>query len=154
MAYRQLLIPRWLDINGQTCTQSFHTVANPAPSLGSAAAVIAAMQTLTHSGLVYTQLAPVETVDDTPGSGAYPSVTDRAQIILRSDIGTVGRINVPAPVDSMFLAGSERVDFSNADVMALLSAVFAALGDPNGNPWTAAVSGKRMKIRNPSVLGG
>ena len=153
MSYRQQLIPRWIDVNGGIVTQTFHSQSDPSPPLGSLADVLTSMQAMTHCGLVYAQLAPIAVYNETPSAGAYQTVSDRAQIIVRSTAGTTGRINVPGPLESIFLPGTERVDFANPLVAGLMAAVFANLSDAYGNPWVTAVSGKRMKVVIPPPLG-
>lgn len=152
MPFRQCLVPRWVDINGGTVTQAFTTQANPAPALGTLADVLSGMQALSSCGLAFTQLSPVQTVSEAAVTGSYPLVSDRAQIILRSSNGNTGRINIPGPIAEMFLTGGQKVDFANPQVVALLSAVFANLSDPYGNPWIEAVSGQRFKVRIPNPM--
>lgn len=152
MGYRQLLVPRWLAVNGGTCTQAFTTQANPAPVLGTLQDVITALQAASHAGLAYTSLVPFNNVNEAPETGSYPSVSDRAQIILRSAAGRTGRINIPAPLDACFISGSDRVNFSHALISNLLAAVYANLCDPYGSPWVEAPSGLRYKVEIPQPM--
>lgn len=150
MAWRQALVPRWIDNAGLTCTQTFYTAANPAPVPGSAAAIITSMQAASHAGLYYYKLCPIAVVGEAAEGGDYPSVTDRLQLLFRSTAGTVGKVNIVAPLTSLFLPGGERPDFDNPTLAAVVSAFTGFASDSYGNAWETCYSGKRMKIRIPS----
>lgn len=152
--YRQTGILKWMDLKGGTRTNTVTLISNPTPTLGAFGTLKTAMQNASSCGLMYAALQPVVTVNATPNSGAYPTANDSLQLIFRSSTGSTGRLNIPGPIEELFLPDHERVDFANAKVQAIINAAYSALCDPNGNPWVTAVSGVRMNIRIPKASGG
>ena len=146
MAYRQTVVLRWRDTQKWTRTQAFYTQANPAPDFGAAGDIITALQAASHAGLYYKLISPIEFVGATPVGGDYPAVKDYLMMNFRSSAGTTGKLNVPAPVSSLFLPDHERMDPDSSLVISIRDAMFASGSDAYGNPWEALISGRRARV--------
>lgn len=154
LALRQNFILKWKDLNGGTRTQTMTTLDNATPTFGACSGLQTALVNASSCGLMFAAMQPMLNVNATPGSGPYPTAQDQLQLIFRTGVGTTGRLNVPGPIAELFLDGTDRVDFENAKVEAIVSAVFSSICDPYGNPFVKAVSGKRLKIEIPLASGG
>lgn len=149
MVWRQKLVMKWQSLDGRTTSMATNTQSNPDPGMGTLANVYAAIQAASVAGLVYAERQPVVVVSEAPVTGPYPSITDRAQILLRAADGSTGRAIIPAPLADCFQADGETVDFGDPLVIAVVNAYLANLCAPSGSPWVEAYSGKRMKLTIP-----
>jgi hypothetical protein len=153
VSYRQSLVLRWVDANGGTRAQALNTIANPAPALGTLAAVRDAIAAASHAGLLYAKLDPIAVYAPVPTTGPYQTCMDYLSMQFRTSAGTSVKINIPAPKVDLFLAGHERMDPTAGLVVAIRDAVFAAVSDSNGNPVNQLVSGMRCKLSIPPAYG-
>lgn len=112
-----------------------------------------AMQNGSDCGLWLYKMAPCEVIDEAPGDGPYPTVSDVALMIFRTSAGTTIRLNVPGPKADLFHVGSDRVNPAAPLSAAIIAAVLAALSDSNGNPATTFVSGTRQMQQVPPPVG-
>jgi hypothetical protein len=153
VAYRQTVVLRWRDAQKWTRTQAFYTQDNPAPDFGTAEAIVAAIQAASHSGLYYKLISPIELVNAEPEGGDYPSVKDYLMMNFRSTAGTTGKLNVPAPVNGLFLPDNETMDPDSDLVIAIRDAMFAAGSDAYGNAWETLISGRRARVATVNPFG-
>lgn len=70
----------------------------------------------------------------------YDNAEDAAVFTFATDSGTVAKISVPNPLDSIFLADKMTVDPANANVITFLEAINAG-GDATASPVGATASG-------------
>jgi hypothetical protein len=97
------------------------------PSGGAVAALRAAIQAVTKA------LSPrAETGSESgpsggtsPGTGDYDTIEDRATFTFRADDNSTMTYELPSPKPAIFVTNSDRVDLTNADVLAFTDFITA-----------------------------
>lgn len=81
-----------------------------------------------------------------PVVGAYPSVEDKAALRWQSaDDGSTYKMQIPAPIDSLFLPDGETVDPANALVIALTDSLSGSFCTETGGANFVFLGGKRIR---------
>lgn len=137
----------WRDGTGATAT-TFTVLADQTPALpASVTAILDAMAALSNCAYIGKAYQNAQVLADTPGTGDYPSVADRVVFKLRySGVAYPSRIEIPAPIDGIFLSDNRLVDMSNPLVEALVDALIAHAGDNAGNPVVGVEQGRRQMV--------
>jgi len=137
----------WEDVSGATCT-TFTCLADQVPAVpAEVTAILTAMAAISNCKLVGLVYQNAEANAGSLTSGAYASVADRAVFKLRyQDSRQVGRIEVPAPRDVIFLPDNATVDMDQPQVAAFVAALIANAGNHGGNPVISVDTGKRQMV--------
>jgi hypothetical protein len=93
----------------------------------------------------------------------YESVEDKMVLVFQTAFGALHRYKIPAPKATCFLADGETVDYTNADVAALVAQFVAQASSRDGDNLSASVGGYRQRVktqrkfnvftRNPTLSG-
>jgi hypothetical protein len=75
-------------------------------------------------GEVYNSIADKDDAVD----AVKDSVFDNLVILAKTALNASSRVFVPAPEGALFVAGTDQIDPTNADLAAVLAAMLAALG--------------------------
>lgn len=78
-----------------------------------------------------------------PTAAIYAGVTDRAELLFSTAAGGYYKVQVPAPVASLFLADQETVDPTAA--ATIITEAIASVVTPDGTALTAYVAGTRLR---------
>jgi len=127
----------WVDVNG---LNRFHQLQTSA----GASAVVTALLGKSHGdvlvaweGPLYVNGSPVVTTGD------YQSVSDYAELLFQTAVGTQVNVAIPAPDSAIFLADGFTVD--STQIAGIIAAVIANCVDGNGNAVTTYLGGVRQK---------
>ncbi len=148
--YNQLLIFTQTE-TGEVATNFISTQDQSTPVSTALAAIVSAYQALTGAKVVGWQWQLTQPLTASFTSTPYASIADRAQFQTKSARQT-GRIDVVAPLASIFLSDTYTVDMSNTGVVALVSALQAAAAVGTGGSAIINVpSGRRYKVLTPGA---
>jgi hypothetical protein len=145
--YNQVLI-HYVDKNGKVGTMFLTTQDQGSGGTGAYSALAAAVQQVTHCAVTAIQFQTTAQIVATASDGDYPSVLDKAVILVGISGEPKGtRIEIPGPKTTIFQADHVTVNLANTDILALQSACQAVLGDQEGHPWGAFKRGNRQMAR-------
>ena len=117
----------------------------------------------TQAGAVVTALAGLSNAQQATSHGAfnqspsaviygarstYENAEDKLVITYQSAVGSIHRLQVPAPLSTVFLADGMTMDPTNVLVTALGTATIGIITDANGNALTTLVAGVRVRRKN------
>lgn len=144
--YNQLIIFTQ-DENGNLARQFISIQDTSSPTDSALAAIVSAYDAVTAARIVGWQKQTTALYAGGLGSSPYPTVFDRAMLNTKSTTQT-GKVDVMAPVASMFAADGYTVNLSDSGVMALVAALEdgASVGVA-GNAIVQVPSGVRYKVR-------
>ncbi len=132
----------WLDVAGAYLRSgSWLAIA------GVSGALTAALQAGSNANLYLTTRGAPIVGTTTPAGSLYPYVQDIAQFVFVTAALTQVALTVPAPVASMFGAGGQTVDPTDALAAAIIAAAIGNLSDINGSPVTGFLSGTKSSRR-------
>lgn len=120
----------WRDIKGNTARNRFYVSSGGTTATQKAAAqAVATAETAISNAAFQGANGPFTNTAVPalfPGSPAtYNTVEDKAKFVFEDAGGGRHNFEVPAPVDTIFLADAETVDPANTDVVGFTSAVIA-----------------------------
>lgn len=135
----------WLDANGARTIFRINTGAG----LGTTAADLEA---LSNAGVLEYWESNVTALTPAPVAAAFQSGADRAALVFQCADGTQVTVIIPAPKAAIFMADTETVDPTNADVATFVtSAISAPITNAVGSAVTALVAGQRLpRAANPA----
>ena len=132
------------DVTGEGATMGLHfdTIVDPTSLSG----LITALDGVTIAAINGLKVvAQDHTADgDDAEAGPYDTSQDKAAFNFLNSGGGPVTIEIPAPLDDIFLTDGETIDPANTDVLAFLAQVAASVRDPNGGALTF-VGGRRVK---------
>lgn len=157
----------WRDAKGNTARTSFF-VANAGTAITEAAASdaittpLAALTNCVNAGQTGPRTNPkTEVVYGT--AATYATVEDKVVFTFQTATGDIHRMQVPAPIEAIFLADGETVDPANTLVVAFSSAFIANAVSQNGEAITFGAFGTRIRrkihrkgtnfTKNPALTG-
>lgn len=77
-----------------------------------------------HVAAVYNSVADKDNAVDAPKDSVY----DNLAILSKTALNATARFFIPAPEAGVFVAGTDQIDPTNADLAAALAAILAPLG--------------------------
>lgn len=125
----------WLDAGGRTTAILLTTNAG-------AAVVNASVASFSNAGIQQAWEGPLVVAVPAPVAAQYPGVLDRATLFFSTAAGSVVKVQIPAPLASIFLADQETVD--PAVIAALIALVIANVVTDAGVPVTSYIGGTRF----------
>jgi len=148
--YNQLLIFTQT-ADGKLGTNFISTQDQSNPASAGLAAIVTAYEALTGAKVVGWQQQLTQLVSGATSSTPYASINDRAQLKVVSATQT-SKIDIIAPLASIFLTDTYTVDMSNTGVIAMVSALQAAAAIGTGGSAILQVpSGRRYKVLTPGA---
>lgn len=114
----------------------------------------AEMQNVSNTNLLYATGAVPEVGVATPATDQYFLTTDVAVLVFQTVAGGRVVVVIPGPKASIFDAGGNTVDPTNADIISLIASVVGTLTDSGGNLVTAYSTGVRSSRRTEWYTGG
>lgn len=127
----------WVDTTGKTR----QTIANV--SVGTVAALQAALSTLSNGGVTQFWEGIQNNVAVTPTAARFPNVQDSADLVYGAADGSLVRITLPAPKHAIFLADLETVDPTT--IVVVSAAVIGIMPTGTGALVTHYVGGVRRR---------
>jgi hypothetical protein len=146
--FLNIAVPVWQDKNAKQTEQYLTPQAQTPVSLGPVAQYASAAQAISRCGLVGVHVANWAPVDGEASEGPYKTVRDKVVFFCRSGAGVLARVNIPGPLETIFLPDHETVDFDNPLVIAVVNAIFAELAVATGAPIIEVYRGLRQRVRN------
>ena len=145
--YNQCLL-HFVDINGKRTCAFLTTQDQSSGGASTYAPLAAAIQAVTSCGLVAIQFQTTVVVDAAASDGDYPSVFDKAVILVPIDgENRSSRLEIPGPKSEIFLSNHVTVDLTNTLVEDVQAQGIALLGDADGHPWGPFKRGTRQRAR-------
>ena len=145
--YNQTLL-HFVDINGKRTCAFLTTQDQSAGGAGAYSPLAAAMQAVTSCGLVAIQFQSTLVIDASPADGDYPSVFDKAVILVPIDgENRSTRLEIPGPKSEIFRPNHVTVDLANTLIQDVQAQGIALLGDADGHPWGPFKRGTRQRAR-------
>jgi len=139
----------WQDANGKIATTQWATQDQDDSVPAEITALATAGSVLSCCGIKAVQFATTHIMDQTPISGAYGTVWDRAVLLdkFEGQKGS-GQISIPGPLESIFLSDNVTVDLNNTNVQDFIAEVLANMGNASGTPVSSVYKGRRSKVRS------
>jgi hypothetical protein len=133
----------WQDANGHTRLTLFNTVNPTLITPDPSASVVAALAAQSNAAFLNDVEGTLNVnASPSPVSATYQRVVDSAALTFTDAMGSLVRIQLPAPVSSIFLADQETVDITM--IGGIVGAVVGTVVTPAGGVVTAYVSGVRQ----------
>jgi len=133
----------WVDTLGRTRLTLVNTIDPTLIVPDPAAGIRAALLAKSHADIAnYLANTLQVTGSPSPSSGDYQRVVDAAMLTFTDGAGDLVRIQLVAPLSSIFLADQETVDV--AQIGGIIAAVVGTAITPAGGTVTAYVGGTRQ----------
>jgi hypothetical protein len=147
-AFTNICVPVWRDRNDKE-TEQFLTPQDQTPwSMGPITNYIAAASAISRCSLVGAHISWWAPGYHGWSEGPYNTVRDKVTFFCRSADGSVARVNVPGPLETIFSGNSSSVDFANPLVTAVVEGILADLAVAEGQPIVEVYRGLRSRVRN------